>query len=152
MLVSGLAKAERVARVLRDPLAAARTARWARSTLGHVGTSFVGLGWARGCCGTARSYCIRSILARARVTDSLAHVGPTLATEDLVDARGVAEILGLSSRNSVTVYQMRYSDMPRPVVDMGPGRAKLWLRPEIEGWAAQRVAKGRIRPGRRSAR
>lgn len=73
-------------------------------------------------------------------------VTPKVATEDLVDAQGVAEILGLSQRNSVTLYQRRYPDMPRPVVDMGRGRAKLWLRPEIDLWAANlrlKVARGR---------
>ena len=65
-------------------------------------------------------------------------MGPKVATEDLVDAHGVAEVLGLAQRNTVSVYQRRYPDMPRPVVDLGRGRPKLWLRPEIEGWAAKR--------------
>lgn len=59
-------------------------------------------------------------------------------TEDLVDAIGVAEILGLANRTSVSVYQGRYADMPRPVVDLGAGRPRLWLRGEIERWAASR--------------
>jgi glutathione-regulated potassium-efflux system ancillary protein KefG len=54
---------------------------------------------------------------------------------DLIDAEAVAEILGLAQRNTVSGYQRRYPDMPRPVVDMGRGRCKLWLRTEIEGWA-----------------
>jgi glutathione-regulated potassium-efflux system ancillary protein KefG len=29
-------------------------------------------------------------------------------------------------------------DMPRPVVDLGEGKPKLWLRPEIERWNASR--------------
>lgn len=60
---------------------------------------------------------------------------PTVRTEDLVDARAIAEMLGLSHPNSVSTYQHRYADMPRPVVDLGPGRPRLWLRPEIEAWA-----------------
>lgn len=60
--------------------------------------------------------------------------------EDLIDARGVAEILGLAQRNTVSLYQRRYPDMPRPVVDLGPSRTKLWLRSEIERWAVEHAA------------
>lgn len=59
-------------------------------------------------------------------------------TEDLIDAHGVAEILGLAHPNSVSTYVKRYEDMPRPAVDLGPGRPRLWLRPAIERWAAAR--------------
>lgn len=59
--------------------------------------------------------------------------------DQLVDAHGVAEILGLSRRTSVAVYQRRYPDMPRPVIDMGSGRPSLWLRPAIEAWAQTRT-------------
>ena len=58
--------------------------------------------------------------------------------DELVDARGVAEILDLAQRNTVSLYQRRYPDMPRPVVDLGAGRTKLWLRPEIQRWAVKR--------------
>jgi glutathione-regulated potassium-efflux system ancillary protein KefG len=60
---------------------------------------------------------------------------PRVNTEELIDAVGVAEILGLAQRTSVSVYQRRYPDMPRPVVDLGPGRPRLWLRPQIQEWA-----------------
>jgi glutathione-regulated potassium-efflux system ancillary protein KefG len=79
-------------------------------------------------------------------------VSPKVDTEDLIDAKEVADVLGLSHRNSVSLYQRRYDDMPRPVVDLGDGRVKLWLRPEIERWAADLAARGRIRPRRRAAR
>lgn len=59
---------------------------------------------------------------------------PLVRTEDLVDAHGVAEILGLSHPNSVSTYLKRYPDMPRPVVDLGRGRPRLWVRPAIEEW------------------
>ena len=72
--------------------------------------------------------------------------------DDLVDAQGVADVLKLSHRNSVSLYQRRYSDMPRPVVDLGDGRVKLWLRSEIVLWAARQMAKGRTRPARRVGR
>ncbi len=75
-------------------------------------------------------------------------MAPQVATEDLIDAHGVADVLGLAHRNTVSVYQRRYADMPRPVVDLGPARSKLWLRTEIERWAAKR-AQGRRRSTRR---
>jgi glutathione-regulated potassium-efflux system ancillary protein KefG len=64
-------------------------------------------------------------------------VTPTVKTEDLVDARGIAELLNLSHSTAVSLYQTRYPDMPRPVIDMGQGRCKLWARPEIVRWAKQ---------------
>jgi len=63
---------------------------------------------------------------------------PIVDTDDLIDARGVADLLGLSHPNSVSTYQRRYPEMPRPVVDLGEGRCKLWLRSEIEVWASVR--------------
>jgi len=78
-------------------------------------------------------------------------VTPQVATEDLVDAQVVADVLGLSHRNTVSQYQRMYADMPRPVLDLGTGRVKLWLRPEIERWAAARqAAAGRARRKHRS--
>ena len=65
--------------------------------------------------------------------------------EELVDAQGVAELLGLSHRNTVSAYQKRYADMPRPVVDMGSGRCKLWLVSDVSKWADERVKTGRRR-------
>jgi hypothetical protein len=70
---------------------------------------------------------------------------PVVATEDLIDAQSVADILGLSHRNTVSQYQRRYEGMPRPAVDLGGGRVKLWLRPEIRDWAADQIANGRTR-------
>jgi glutathione-regulated potassium-efflux system ancillary protein KefG len=55
-------------------------------------------------------------------------------TEDLIDAQGVAELLGLAQRNTVSAYQRRYPEMPRPVVVLGVGRARLWLRSDIQEW------------------
>jgi glutathione-regulated potassium-efflux system ancillary protein KefG len=70
-------------------------------------------------------------------------------TEDLIDAQGIAELLGLSHRNTVSLYQRRYADMPRPVIDLGPGRPRLWLRPAIVDWAKR---EGRLRTRARDAR
>jgi glutathione-regulated potassium-efflux system ancillary protein KefG len=60
--------------------------------------------------------------------------------EDLIDSNDVAEILGLSSPRAVHVYMSRYPEMPRPVVDRGANRAKLWLREEITAWKKAREA------------
>jgi glutathione-regulated potassium-efflux system ancillary protein KefG len=62
-------------------------------------------------------------------------MNPRINSEDLIDSQVVAEILGLKHRNSVTTYLRRYDEMPRPVVELGEGRVRLWLRPEIERWA-----------------
>ena len=70
---------------------------------------------------------------------------PLVPTEDLIDTQSVADILGLSHRNTVSQYQRRYEDMPRPAIDLGDGRVKLWLRPEIEKWARDQIASGRTR-------
>ncbi len=69
-------------------------------------------------------------------------MGRRLDVEDLVDAHGVAELLGLSQRNTVSLYQRRYAEMPRPVIDLGRGRCKMWLRSEIIDWARRRSVDG----------
>jgi predicted DNA-binding transcriptional regulator AlpA len=65
-------------------------------------------------------------------------VAPMVNTEDLIDSRELAGLLGLAHPNSVSLYQRRYRDMPRPVVDLGHGRPRLWLRPAIEEWLRER--------------
>ena len=72
--------------------------------------------------------------------------------DDLLDARGVAAELGLTHPNTVSQYQHRYADMPKPALDLGERRVKLWLRPEIQAWAVKLEAEGRNKPGRRPAR
>lgn len=67
---------------------------------------------------------------------------PRVNTEDLIDANDVAAIIGLAHRNTVSQYLRKYPDMPRPVVDLGGSRARLWLKPEVEAWVRNR------RPGR----
>ena len=62
-------------------------------------------------------------------------MAPRINSEDLIDSQEVAQILGLAHRNTVTTYLRRYPDMPRPIVELGVGRVRLWLRPEIEAWA-----------------
>ena len=65
----------------------------------------------------------------------LAFVAKKIDSDDLIDAREVAHILGLRQPNSVSTYQKRYRDMPRPAVNLGQGRTLLWLRPQILSWA-----------------
>jgi glutathione-regulated potassium-efflux system ancillary protein KefG len=65
-------------------------------------------------------------------------VGRKVDVDDLIDSSEVAQILGLSNPNSVHLYLSRYPTMPRPVVDRGKNRARLWLRSEIDAWAAHR--------------
>ncbi len=86
---------------------------------------------------TASVVCRR--LASARILCGVARKRVYL--DELIDATDVAQICGLTHRNNVSLYQHRYPDMPRPVVQLGPGRPMLWLRPEVEKWAAQRVRK-----------
>jgi hypothetical protein len=83
---------------------------------------------------------------------NLGAVGRRVDIDQLLDANGVADLLGLAHRNTVSVYQHRYADMPRPLLDLSNGRTKLWLRPEVERWAAEQAAKGRTRPARRTGR
>lgn len=60
-------------------------------------------------------------------------------TDDLIDAREVAAILGLEQPNSVTTYLRRYVDMPRPAIEKAGGRLRLWLRPDVERWNRTRA-------------
>jgi predicted DNA-binding transcriptional regulator AlpA len=65
-------------------------------------------------------------------------MAPKVNTEDLISAKDVALILGLSHYNTVTTYLRRYEDFPRPVVDLSGGRIRLWLRQDIEAWKRTR--------------
>jgi predicted DNA-binding transcriptional regulator AlpA len=60
---------------------------------------------------------------------------------DLIDNREVAEIIGLTNSNGVSVYRKRYPDFPAPRVEKR--QAVLWLRAEIESWARRH---GRRKP------
>ncbi len=88
----------------------------------------------------------------AAVAYTLSAMGRRVDVDELVDARDVARILGLTYRNTVSEYQTLYEDMPRPVVNLGPGRPMLWLRSEVERWHAKRVARGGTRRPRRTTR
>jgi glutathione-regulated potassium-efflux system ancillary protein KefG len=75
---------------------------------------------------------------------------PRVNTEDLIDANDVAQLIGLAHRNTVSQYLHKYPDMPRPVVDLGGTRARLWLRPEIDAWVKHRSGARRGRPRKSS--
>jgi len=64
-------------------------------------------------------------------------MGKKVDVDDLVDAREVAEMLGLSSPRAVAVYASR--GLPDPIIDRGPNTAKLWLRQDIESWLQDRT-------------
>jgi predicted DNA-binding transcriptional regulator AlpA len=66
-------------------------------------------------------------------------MGRVADLDDLLDADQVASLLGLSSRGAVSVYRTRYEDFPQPVVRRASGRCQLWLRSDIEAWAAGRL-------------
>lgn len=57
---------------------------------------------------------------------------------DLIDAEEVARLCGLSYRNTVSQYQRQYPAMPRPKLELGPGRPRLWSRTEIARWQRSR--------------
>lgn len=65
-------------------------------------------------------------------------MGRQVDVADLIDSRGVAAVLGLSHAESVATYRKRHASFPAPVVDMGAGRCLLWVRSDVEAWAAQR--------------
>ncbi|MBE4746760.1 hypothetical protein G4177_01055 [Corallococcus sp. ZKHCc1 1396] len=65
---------------------------------------------------------------------------PLVNTKDLIDAQAVAGLLRLAHPNSVSTYLRRYPDMPRPVLDLGAGRPRLWLKPQMLRWARARQA------------
>jgi glutathione-regulated potassium-efflux system ancillary protein KefG len=65
-------------------------------------------------------------------------VGRHIYTDDVTDAQELAELLGLAQRKTVSLYQRRYPSMPRPVIDLGQGRCKLWLRSEVQDWRSTR--------------
>jgi len=62
-------------------------------------------------------------------------VGRLVDVDDLVDSHEVAALLALSHPNSVYTYLKRYPSFPRPVIDLGGRRPRLWLRGEIAEWA-----------------
>ena len=65
-------------------------------------------------------------------------MGRKVDVDDLLDASQVAELLGLSSPNAVSVYHRRYEDFPSPVLVPPSGRCQFWHRPDVEAWSRRR--------------
>ena len=65
----------------------------------------------------------------------------TVDPGELIASIDVAEILGLAQASSVATYLRRYTDFPRPVVELQRSHVRLWRRPEIEAWAHARRSK-----------
>lgn len=61
-------------------------------------------------------------------------MGRMVDIDDLLDAQGVADLLGLATRSVVSVYRSRYSDFPAPAVERGGLR--LWHRDDVLAWKA----------------
>jgi len=61
-------------------------------------------------------------------------MGEKVDPEDLIGAAEVQAILRLSHPSSVTTYLKRYSDFPKPVVDLSGSRVRLWQRQDIVKW------------------
>jgi predicted DNA-binding transcriptional regulator AlpA len=61
-------------------------------------------------------------------------MGRRVDVDELADPSQVAELLGLTNSNGVSVYQRRYSDFPSPAISRG--RCRLWLTSEIIAWVA----------------
>jgi len=68
-------------------------------------------------------------------------VAHELDPDDLISASEVQAILKLSHPSSVTTYFRRYSDFPKPVVDLSSSRVRLWKRQDIEKWQKNREAR-----------
>lgn len=62
-------------------------------------------------------------------------VGRTVEVENLIDAQGIADRLGLSHRQAISVYMQRYPNFPQPLGMWG--RTRLWDWLEVEAWARQ---------------
>lgn len=65
-------------------------------------------------------------------------MAPRVDPDDLIGPAEVAPMLGLTNPAGVSVYRRRHADFPEPRVDKG--RCVLWLRADIEQWAAARRA------------
>jgi predicted DNA-binding transcriptional regulator AlpA len=62
--------------------------------------------------------------------------------DDLLSAPEVAERMGLSSADALSVYQGRYEDFPAPMVDKGR-YLKMWLRQDVDAFLKRHPRIGR---------
>ncbi|MFN6120408.1 MAG: helix-turn-helix transcriptional regulator [Actinomycetes bacterium] len=64
-------------------------------------------------------------------------MAPKIDPDDLISPEEVAKLIGLSNPRGVSVYRKR-PGFPTPVIEKG--RCVLWLRADVEKWAASRRA------------
>jgi len=67
---------------------------------------------------------------------NVANMGRKVDIDDLIDAKVVAELIGLSHRNGVYTYRTRHQDFPAPIVTHG--RCYMWHRGDIRRWIKTR--------------
>jgi hypothetical protein len=96
---------------------------------GHLSLPLTGSGHASGCYQHRRGTTISSMTSRTLLRRSDGNeraynlrISRTVKLDDLIDAQDVAKIIGLSLASNVSLYQKRYEDMPRPVLNLGRGR------------------------------
>ncbi len=95
-------------------------------------------GQAPGCSNTAGATQLYILNDTSPVEDlqlQCCHMGRMVDLDDLLDAAGVADLLGLSKPTAVSVYQRRYDDFPEPVLASSAGTCQFWHRAEIEAWS-----------------
>ncbi|HQZ35359.1 MAG TPA: hypothetical protein PK020_13115 [Ilumatobacteraceae bacterium] len=63
-----------------------------------------------------------------------------MEVDDLLDAAQVADLIGLSSRKSISTYRRRYPDFPEPVLVRE--RCIFWHRPDVMAWLRARHSAG----------
>lgn len=82
---------------------------------------------------------MNAIAASLTGRDGIPREDAEVTPDDLIDAQDVARLLGLSHAQTVSTYQRRYSDMPKPWGTWANGRFRLWLRSDVEAWAQKRL-------------
>jgi predicted DNA-binding transcriptional regulator AlpA len=60
-------------------------------------------------------------------------VSRTVKVENLIEAQGIADRLGLAQRQTIDSWMRRHPDFPRPLGTWG--RTRLWDWSEVEAWA-----------------
>ena len=68
-------------------------------------------------------------------------MGRRVDSDDLIDAVGIADRLGLAQPQTVHLWRKRYSDFPSPVAEFT--RLLVWDWSEVRQWAQEtgRIAK-----------
>lgn len=64
-------------------------------------------------------------------------MGRMVDVDELIDAVECAQIAGFNSPTAISVYLSRGS-FPKPIIDRGGRRARLWLRRDVLDWVKLR--------------